>query len=129
MSELSEDPRVPLIQTMPMPKDLNGNGDVFGGWVLSEMDIAAGILASRTCGGRCATVAIEAMTFLKPISVGDLVTIYGEVAKRGRTSVHVRLDTWVIRQSNGTREQVTEGTFIFVAIDEEGRPRPLPAVA
>src|SRR6185369_5818522 len=114
---MSESPRDPIIRTVPQPADMNGNGDIFGGWVLSQMDMAGGNLAGRTAKGRVATVAITAMTFVQPIKVGDLVSIYGSVAKVGRTSITVALETVVQRKLDPTPIQVTHGTFVFVAID------------
>jgi acyl-CoA thioesterase YciA len=102
---------------------MNGNGDIFGGWVLSQMDIAGGTLAARVAKGRVATVAITAMTFVQPIKVGDLVSIYGEVSRVGRSSVTIALETIVQRRLDPTPIQVTHGTFVFVAIDEDGKPR------
>lgn len=123
----------PIIRTAPLPKDVNGNGDVFGGWILSHMDIAAGVVAARRAEGRVATVAIDAMTFHKPVFIGDLVTIFGEVVHVGRSSIKVKLETWVerMRRRDGTigtpaAVKVTEGTFVMVAIDDQGRPRPVP---
>lgn len=118
--------RDPLIRTVPLPADLNGNGDVFGGWVLAQMDIAGGTIASRTAQGRVATVAIAAMTFVSPIKIGDLVSIYGAVTKTGNTSITIHLETVVQRRLDPTPIKVTEGTFVFVAIDDNGRPRPVP---
>ena len=115
----------PVVRTIPMPADLNANGDVFGGWVLSQMDIAGGICAERVIGGRLATVAVEAMTFHKPIAVGDLVSLYGEVVRTGRTSVTVRLETIVNRRGSPEDIRVTEGRFIYVAIDDSGKPRSI----
>ncbi|WP_119420651.1 acyl-CoA thioesterase [Desertibaculum subflavum] len=117
----------PILRTQPMPSDLNGNGDVFGGWVLAQMDIAGGIMASRRAKGRVATVAITAMHFVEPIKVGDLVSIYGKVEKVGRTSIAIHIETVVLRQLDPAEIKVTEGTFVFVAIDEHGKPRPVPA--
>ena len=117
----------PVLRTQPMPSDLNGNGDVFGGWVLAQMDIAGGIMASRRAKGRVATVAITAMQFVEPIKVGDLVSIYGKVEKVGRSSIAIHIETVVLRQLDPAEIKVTEGTFVFVAIDEHGRPRPVPA--
>jgi len=117
----------PVLRTQPMPSDLNGNGDVFGGWVLAQMDIAGGIMASRRAKGRVATVAITAMQFVEPIKVGDLVSIYGKVEKVGRTSIAIHIETVVLRQLDPAEIKVTEGTFVFVAIDENGKPRPVPA--
>ena len=120
---MSEMPRDPIIRTVPQPADMNGNGDIFGGWVLSQMDIAGGTLAARVAKGRVATVAITAMTFVQPIKVGDLVSIYGEVSKIGRSSITIDLETMVQRRLDPTPIQVTHGTFVFVAIDDDGKPR------
>jgi acyl-CoA thioesterase YciA len=124
---MPESPRDPIIRTVPQPADMNGNGDIFGGWVLSQMDIAGGTLAARVAKGRVATVAITAMTFVQPIKVGDLVSIYGEVSKVGRSSVTIGLETVVQRRLDPTPIRVTHGTFVFVAIDEDGKPRPVSA--
>jgi acyl-CoA thioesterase YciA len=118
--------REPILRMVPQPADMNGNGDIFGGWVLAQMDIAGGTVASRAAHGRVATVAITAMTFVQPIKVGDLVSIYGEVRKIGNTSVTVWLETVVERRLDPTPIRVTEGTFVFVAIDDNGKPRPVP---
>jgi acyl-CoA thioesterase YciA len=118
--------REPILRTVPQPADMNGNGDIFGGWVLSQMDIAGGVLASRTAQGRTATVAITAMEFVQPIKVGDLVSVYGEVTRIGRTSITVRMETVVQRRLDPTPIRVTEGTFVYVAIDDNGQPRPVP---
>ena len=120
---MAENSRDPIIRTVPHPADLNGNGDIFGGWVLSQMDVAGGALAARVAKGRVATVAITAMTFVQPIKVGDLVSIYGEVSKVGRSSITIALETVVQRRLDPTPIQVTHGTFVFVAIDDDGKPR------
>jgi acyl-CoA thioesterase YciA len=122
---MAEPRRDPIIRTAPQPADMNGNGDIFGGWVLSQMDVAGGALAAKVAKGRVATVAITAMTFVQPIKVGDMVSIYGEVAKVGRSSITIDLETVVQRRHETAEIQVTHGTFVFVAIDEEGRPRPV----
>ena len=124
MSELVRDP---IIRTAPLPKDCNNNGDIFGGWVLSQMDIAGGVIASRRAKGRVVTVAVEAMTFHQPIKTGDVVSIYGDIEKVGRTSMHIKLTTIVARKLDPTEIKVTEGTYIFVAIDDDGKPREVPA--
>ena len=124
---MSENRRDPIIRTVPQPADMNGNGDIFGGWVLSQMDIAGGSLAARVAKGRVATVAITAMTFVQPIKVGDMVSIYGEVSKLGRTSITISLETVVRRRHEQVDIRVTHGTYVFVAIDEHGKPRPVPA--
>ena len=118
--------RDPVIRTAPSPADMNGNGDIFGGWVMAQMDIAGGITAARVAQGRVATVAVAGMTFNKPIKVGDVVSIYGEVERIGNTSVSIKLETIVQRRLDAEPIKVTEGTFVFVAIDDEGRPRPIP---
>ena len=123
---MSDSRRDPIIRTVPQPADMNGNGDIFGGWVLSQMDIAGGSLAARVAKGRVATVAITAMTFVQPIKVGDMVSIYGEVSKLGRTSITISLETVVRRRHEQVDIRVTHGTYVFVAIDEQGKPRPVP---
>ncbi|MEM9394847.1 MAG: acyl-CoA thioesterase [Pseudomonadota bacterium] len=127
---MSETPLGALtLRTLAMPADVNVNGDIFGGWVLSQMDIAAGIIAGERAQGRVATIAIEAMKFIRPVKVGDVLCIYAEVERVGRSSMGIALEAWVLRGRIGAREKVTEATFTFVAIDEEGRPRPVPPVA
>lgn len=118
--------RDPIVRTIPQPADMNGNGDIFGGWVLSQMDMAGGTLAARVAKGRVATVAITAMTFVQPIKVGDLVSIYGDVTRIGRSSITIALETIVQRRLDPTPIQVTHGTFVFVAIDDDGKPRAVP---
>jgi len=120
------DHRDPIVRTVPHPSDMNGNGDIFGGWVLSQMDIAGGIAAARIAQGRVATVAITAMTFHHPIKVGDLVSIYGNVGRVGNTSITINLETIVQRRLSDAPIKVTEGTYVYVAIDDNGRPRPVP---
>ena len=122
---MAENLRDPIIRTVPQPADMNGNGDIFGGWVLSQMDVAGGTLAARTARGRVATVAITAMTFVQPIKVGDIVSIYGKVSRIGRTSITIDLETIVQRRHDAAEIQVTHGTFVFVAIDDDGKPRPI----
>jgi len=120
MSETEEKPRGDLTtRTLAMPGDANPSGDIFGGWVLSQMDIAAGIAAGHRAQGRVATVAIDAMSFIRPVYVGDVMCVYAEVEKTGRTSMTIRLEAWALRNRLGSREKVTEGRFIFVAIDED----------
>ena len=120
---MAEAVRDPIIRAVPQPADMNGNGDIFGGWVLSQMDVAGATLAARVANGRVATVAITAMTFVQPIKVGELVSIYGEVSKVGRTSITIALETVVQRRHDPTPIQVTHGTYVFVAIDNDGKPR------
>lgn len=117
----------PALRTIAMPADTNPNGDIFGGWLLAQMDLAGGIVALRRAGGRVATVGIEAMTFHKPVFVGDEVSCYAFVEKVGRTSIRVRVETWVRRQRTAPDPvKVTEGVFTFVAIGENRKPREVP---
>lgn len=124
---MAESRRDPIVRTVLQPADMNGNGDIFGGWVLSQMDVAGGALAARVAKGRVATVAITAMAFVEPIKVGDMVSIYGDVSRIGRTSITIALETVVQRRHEDTDRRVTHGTFVFVAIDDEGQPRPVDA--
>jgi len=115
----------PILRIVPGPSDINANGHIFGGWVLSQMDIAAGIVASREARGPVATVAIDAMEFIAPILLRDLVSVYAKVERVGRTSIAIRIDVIASRE-RGTREvKVTEGLFTFVALDEQHQPRPV----
>jgi len=115
------------LQTLAMPKDTNANGDIFGGWLVSQMDLAAGIMSKQVTQGRSATVAIQNVTFIKPVSVGATVSCYCRVTKTGRTSVHIAVDVWVSqRLTHQDSIKVAEGIFVFVAIDENGKPRPIP---
>ena len=116
----------PILRVVPQPADINSNGHIFGGWVLSQMDIAGGIVAGRIADGRCATVAIETMQFIAPILVRDLVSIYATVERRGRTSVAIRLDVIASRDRDREQVKVTSGVFTFVALDDDFRPRVLP---
>lgn len=118
----------PILRVVPQHRDINSNGHIFGGWVLSQMDIAGGIIASNVCQGACATVAIEAMEFIAPILVRDVISIYGEVVRRGRTSMAIKLEVVATRDRGASDVKVTEGLFTFVALDESHRPRPLPPV-
>ena len=119
----------PAIRTVAMPADTNANGDIFGGWVLSQMDLAAGIVAVRRARGRVATVALDGMSFHRPVNVGDVVSCYARVSRVGRTSMTVQVDTYVIRGRAGDEVKVTEGRFTMVAIDDHGKPRPVPEAA
>lgn len=111
------------LRTIAMPADTNPNGDIFGGWILSQMDLAGGTYAFFVAQGRVATVAITGMKFHKPVNVGDEVSCYCATERIGRTSITVQVETWVRRRRQAVEEQVTEGLFTFVAIDEEGNPR------
>jgi acyl-CoA thioesterase YciA len=114
------------IQTVAMPKDTNANGDIFGGWLLSQMDIAGGIAAAEVADGRVATVAIDGMAFLTPVHMGAVVTCYTDVLEVGRTSVRIMVEVWINSKHDGEPIKVTEGEFVFVAIDENGRTRAVP---
>jgi len=123
-----QEPRGELaLRTFAMPADVNINGDIFGGWVVSQMDLAGGIVAAGRARGRVATVAIEAMQFIRPVNVGDVVCVYAEVERVGRTSMGIHIEAWALQRHRGERRKVTEATFTFVAIDNDGRPRPVPA--
>ncbi len=119
--------REPALRTFAMPADANPNGDIFGGWLMAQMDLAGAVAALRRARGRVATVAVDAMTFHKPVFVGDLVSCYAEVVKVGRSSMTVTVETFVERRASRAIEKVTEATFTYVAIDAEGRPRPVDA--
>ena len=119
------DHRNPVLRVVPGPSDINANGHIFGGWVLSQMDIAAGIMASRRAGGSVATVAIERMEFIAPIHLRDLISVFAEVERVGRTSMAIRIEVIATRDRGATDIKVTEGLFTFVALDEQHRPRPV----
>ena len=117
----------PILRVVPGPSDINANGHIFGGWVLSQMDIAAGIVASRRAGGSVATVAIERMEFLAPIHLRDLISVYASVDRVGRTSMAIRIEVIANRDRGTTDVKVTEGVFTFVALDKQHRPRAVDA--
>ncbi|MEV4935877.1 MULTISPECIES: acyl-CoA thioesterase [unclassified Sphingobium] len=116
-----------VLRVVPHITDINANGHIFGGWVLSQMDIAGGIVATRIAQGPVATVAIESMTFIAPILLGDIVSVYAQEERRGRTSVAIRIDVIATRGRQGMKVELTSGLFTFVALDGNHRPRPLPA--
>lgn len=120
--------REPILRVVPRPGDINSNGHIFGGWVLSQMDIAAGIVASREAQGAVATVAIEAMEFIAPILLHDIISIYARIERMGRTSMGIRIEVIADRDRGTTQVKVTEGLFTFVALDEKHRPRPVKTV-
>ncbi len=114
-----------VIQTIAMPKDTNPNGDIFGGWLMSQMDLGSGILAAKTAQARVVTVAMEGMSFLEPVRVGDTVACYAWVEKVGRTSMTIPVEVWVRRYMDGRQVRVTRAVFIYVAVDETGKPIPV----
>lgn len=127
MTDPSPGPQGELtLRTLAMPRDANTNGDIFGGWVLSQMDMAAGIVAGARAHGRVATVAIDAMKFIRPVKVGDVLCIYVQLVRVGRSSMAMQIEAWVLRNRQEAREKVTEALFTFVAIDDTGKPRAVP---
>lgn len=116
----------PVIRTIAMPADTNPAGDIFGGWIMSQMDLAAGNAAARLSQGRCVTVAVEGMSFHSPVKVGDEVTVWALLTKRGRTSMTFEVQAWRRPRDGEVQACVTRAHFTFVALDDNGRPRPLP---
>ncbi len=116
------------LQTIAMPADTNANGDIFGGWLMAQMDLGASVLARARARGRVATVAVEAMTFHRPVRVGDVVSIHATMLREGVTSMTIDIEAWALRQPSGAKVKVTEAKFVFVAVDDDGVKRPLPAV-
>jgi acyl-CoA thioesterase YciA len=110
------------IRMLAMPADANANGDIFGGWLLSQMDLGGGVFASKIANSRTVTVAIEAMNFRKPVFVGDLVSVHANLVRVGKTSITVHLEAWVLRRKEVQSILVTDGNFTYVAIDDQGRP-------
>jgi acyl-CoA thioesterase YciA len=129
-SSVEAEPRGELtVRLIAMPSDTNANGDIFGGWVLSQMDQAGGIAAVEKAQGRVVTIAIDALTFIRPVKVGDVLCVYTAIDHVGRSSMKVHIEAWARRFRTHTREKVTDATFTFVAVDEAGRPRPVVAQA
>jgi acyl-CoA thioesterase YciA len=131
MTDATTHPRGAMIlRTLAMPRDTNPNGDIFGGWIMAQMDMAGGILAKEIAKGRVVTVAVNSMKFIRPVNVGDVVCCYGDVVKTGTTSITLHLQVWVKPLWHGSdtelRWQVTEADFTYVAIDEHGNKRLLP---
>lgn len=114
-----------VIRTIAMPADTNCNGDIFGGWLVSQMDIGGAILARNLSHSRVTTVAIDAMAFLNPVNVGDIVSCHASLVRVGRTSMKIDVEAWAQRHQTGEHVRVTEGVFTYVAIDADGRPRPV----
>lgn len=127
MTSKPDGPRGELVlQTIAMPADTNANGDIFGGWLMSQMDLGSSVIARQRARGRVATVAVEAMTFYKPVWVGDVVSIHAELEREGTTSMAVHTEVWVTRQPSGEHAKMTEAEFVFVAVNEKGEKRRLP---
>ena len=117
------------LRTMAMPRDSNPNGDIFGGWVMSQMDIGGGLLAKEVARSRVVTVTVDKMTFLRPVNVGDTICVYAKVVRIGNSSMDIKLEVWakdLLEEFEGQRHIVTEGVFRYVAINGEGRPRRIP---
>jgi acyl-CoA thioesterase YciA len=114
------------LQTIAMPADANANGDIFGGWLMSQMDLGASVLARGRARGRVATVAVDGMEFHKPVRVGDVLAIHSVMEREGRTSMKIAVEAWITRMPAGDHMRVTKAMFTFVAIDETGKPRALP---
>jgi acyl-CoA thioesterase YciA len=126
MSEAPDKPRGELvIRTIAMPADTNPSGDIFGGWIMSQMDLGSGILALKTARTRVVTVAMDGMSFLQPVHVGDRVACYAWVEKIGRTSMRIPVEVWVERYMSGEQVRVTQAVFTYVALGEDGRPTPV----
>lgn len=121
-------PHNPAIRTIAMPADTNPAGDIFGGWLMAQMDLAAGNTAARVARGRSATIAVDGIQFLKPVYVGDEVTLFAELESVGRTSMKIKVEAWRRARDGDESEKVTEAVFTFVALDQRGRPRPVPSV-
>lgn len=118
-----------VIRTIAMPADTNANGDIFGGWLMSQMDLGAAIVAKNLSRSRVTTVAVDGMVFLNPVFVGDIVNCHATLMKIGRTSMKIDVEAWVQRGKDGTLVRVTEGIFTYVAIDDQGRPQPVNRLA
>lgn len=128
MAKIDEDPTPNgelALQTLAMPKDTNSNGDVFGGWLMSQMDLAGAITAREVARGRITTVAVGSMAFLRPVPVGSTVSCYAEVLEIGRSSIKILVEVWVRHYEREGQQKVTEGEFVYVAIDNAGRTRPV----
>ena len=116
----------PAIRTIAMPSDTNPSGDIFGGWLMAQMDLAAGNIAARVARGRSATIAVDRIQFLKPVHVGDEVTLFAELESVGRTSMRIKVEAWRRARESDEAEKVTEALFTFVALDQDGCPRLVP---
>jgi acyl-CoA thioesterase YciA len=126
MEQLPKD-KQPALRVVPMPADANQNGDIFGGWIMSQVDIAGGIVAGRIARGRVATVAVKEFVFKQPVQIGDVLSFYADIERVGKTSITVTVEVYAERRpSDPTVVRVTEATLTYVAIDRDGRPRPVP---
>ena len=124
---MSDDDRGELaIRTLAMPRDTNSAGDIFGGWIMSQMDVAGATVAMRRAEGRVVTVGVESMSFHRPVFVGDALSCWGTILRVGRTSIRVRVDAYARRGRGSVEEKVTDGVFTYVAVDDERRPRVVP---
>ena len=121
----TQPPGVPTIRTIAMPADTNPAGDIFGGWLMSQMDLAAGSVAALTARGRSATIAVEGMKFHRPVKVGDEVSLYARIVRIGRSSMQIHVEAWRRQRESDDSQRVTEATFTFVALDEYGAARPV----
>lgn len=129
MGKLDEEPKPSgelALQTLALPRDTNSNGDIFGGWLLSQMDLAGAIAAREIAKGRVTTVAVGSMAFLRPVPVGSTVSCYCEILDVGRSSIKTIVEVWVKQYDRNAQQKVTEGEFVYVAIDDAGRTRPVP---
>jgi acyl-CoA thioesterase YciA len=115
------------LRTVAMPADTNPNGDIFGGWIMSLMDLAAGVAAGTRAKGRVATAAVSNLSFLQPVKVGDVVCVYTAIMRTGRTSITIAVEAYVLRRNQGERVRVTNAEFVLVAVDDDGKPRALPS--
>ena len=126
MTPVTDEPQGALtIRTLAMPADTNPAGDIFGGWVMSQMDIAGAIAAIERARGRVVTVAVEAMTFIAPVKVGDILCVYTTIERVGNTSITVAIEAWARRNRLADRVKVTDGRFVYVSLGEDGRKRPI----
>ncbi len=125
LSEKNEPQGELVIRTIAMPADTNANGDIFGGWLMSQMDLGAAIIAKNLSRSRVTTVAVDGMVFHNPVYVGDIVNCHASLQKVGRTSMRIGIEAWVQRGKDGQLLRVTEGVFTYVAIDDQGRPHPV----
>jgi acyl-CoA thioesterase YciA len=127
MTEVKQPEGEPAIRIIAMPKDSNPSGDIFGGWLMSLMDLAAGSVAARRARGRCVTVAVDSLAFISPVLVGDEVSLYARVVRVGRTSMRIEVEAWRRTSLQAHGQRVTEAAFTFVAVDADRRPREVPA--